>query len=262
MVPMRPPRLPGLLFGHPHLEPAVETAAQPRAAGTCRCRRTRLPSPARSCSLRRCRYSATSNSSSRRDGAVRVAIAGRIALGADRASWPRRSRVRLFRKPIRAPADAVAGRLCNHQGVNSEGFIVLGGPLFHDRRDAGVRLAHALEAELEAATGPVVVGLARGGVEVAAEVARALRIPLDALAVRKVGHPAQPEYALGAVAPGGEVFVRDPGGIPEEALAGAVAAAQRDADELDRRLHAAHPALDLAGSTCVLCETGSRQGRR
>ncbi len=153
-----------------------------------------------------------------------------------------------------------ACRLCNHLGVNSEGFVVLGGPLFHDRRDAGVRLAGALEAEVEAAPRPVAVGLARGGVEVAAEVARALRIPLDALAVRKVGHPGQPEYALGAVAPGGEVFVRDPGGIPEEALAGAVAGAQRDADELDRRLHAAHPALDLAGSTCVLCDDGLATG--
>ena len=122
--------------------------------------------------------------------------------------------------------------VCDHRSVNSEGFVVLGGPLFHDRRDAGVRLAGALEAEVEAAPRLVAVGLARGGVEVAAEVARALRIPLDALAVRKVGHPGQPEYALGAVAPGGEVFVRDPGGIPEEALAGAVAAAQRDADEL------------------------------
>ena len=135
-----------------------------------------------------------------------------------------------------------------------------GGPLFDDRREAGVRLAGALKAEVAAAPRPVAVGLARGGVEVAAEVARALRIPLDALAVRKVGHPGQPEYALGAVAPGGEVFVRDPGGIPEEALAAAVAAAQRDADELDRRLHAAHPPLDVTGATCVLCDDGLATG--
>jgi len=144
--------------------------------------------------------------------------------------------------------------------MNSEGFVVLGGPLFHDRREAGARLARALAPELAAAAAPVIVGLARGGVEVAAEVARALRLPLDALAVRKVGHPGQPEYALGAVAPGGEVFVRDPGGISEEALAAVVAAALRDADELDRRLHAAHPSLDLAGSTCVLCDDGLATG--
>lgn len=153
-----------------------------------------------------------------------------------------------------------ARSVCNHRGVNSEGFVVLGGPLFHDRREAGAKLARALEDEVATAAGTVIVGLARGGVEVAAEVARALRIPLDALAVRKVGHPGQPEYALGAVAPGGEVFVRDPGGIPEEMLAGAIAAAQSDAEELDRRLHAAHPPLDLAGSTCVLCDDGLATG--
>lgn len=150
--------------------------------------------------------------------------------------------------------------VCNYRGVNSEGFLELGGPLFHDRREAGAKLARALEDELAAAVGPVIVGLARGGVEVAVEVALAHRIPLDALAVRKVGHPGQPEYALGAVAPGGEVFVRDPGGIPEEALAAAIAAAQRDADELDRRLHVVHPPLDLAGATCVLCDDGLATG--
>jgi hypothetical protein len=56
-------------------------------------------------------------------------------------------------------------------------------------------------------------------VVVAAEVAYALGLPLDVVAVRKVGHPWQPEYALGAVAPGGGVYVRDPGGLGERELA-------------------------------------------
>jgi putative phosphoribosyl transferase len=68
---------------------------------------------------------------------------------------------------------------------------LLGEPLFVDRRDAGRELAAALAAERGPDT--VVVGLARGGVEVAAEVARVLGAPLDAVAVRKVGHPWQPE---------------------------------------------------------------------
>ncbi len=75
--------------------------------------------------------------------------------------------------------------------------------LFTDRSDAGRRLAAALESE----RGPqlIVVGLALGGVETAAEVARALDAPLDAVAVRKIGHPAQPEYGIGAVTPGNGV---------------------------------------------------------
>src|SRR5919201_182656 len=65
--------------------------------------------------------------------------------------------------------------------------------LFADRADAGRRLAAALPS-LEGDV--LVLGLARVGVPVAAEVARELSAPLDVLVVRKVGHPAQPEYGL------------------------------------------------------------------
>lgn len=73
---------------------------------------------------------------------------------------------------------------------------------YADRREAGLVLADRLRGEhIE---GGVVVGLARGGVVVAAEVARRLGLPLDALAVRKVRHPLQPEYGIGAVTPAGD----------------------------------------------------------
>jgi predicted phosphoribosyltransferase len=75
--------------------------------------------------------------------------------------------------------------------------------LFADRRDAGIRLGAALREHL--GTGPqgrdrLVVGLPRGGVVVAAEVAQALNCPLDVLVVRKLGHPQRPELGLGALA--------------------------------------------------------------
>ena len=75
--------------------------------------------------------------------------------------------------------------------------------VFADRADAGRQLAGCLEQ----LRGPdlVVLGLPRGGVVVAAEVARALHAPLDVLVVRKLGHPAQPELAVGAL---GEEGVR------------------------------------------------------
>ncbi len=105
----------------------------------------------------------------------------------------------------------------------------------------------------------VVVGLARGGVQVASEVARVLGAPLDAVAVRKVGHPLQPEYALGAVAPG-VTYVRAHDGLTDAELSAAVGAAHRAADELDRRLHRDQPPVPLAGKTVVLVDDGLATG--
>ncbi len=124
--------------------------------------------------------------------------------------------------------------------------------LFDDRRDAGLLLARALAGERDA----VVVGLARGGVVVAAEVAHALGLPLDVVAVRKVGHPRQREYALGAVAPGGGFYLRDRDGLTADALA----AAQDDAEELDRTLHAGREPVPLDGRTCILVDDGLATG--
>ncbi|HVA31102.1 MAG TPA: phosphoribosyltransferase family protein [Gaiellaceae bacterium] len=131
-------------------------------------------------------------------------------------------------------------------------------PLFLDRTDAGRRLGEALLNERGGDT--VVVGLARGGVQVAAEVARALDAPLDVVAVRKVRHPWQPEYALGAVTPGDGVYVRGPNGLSRERLAQVVAAAKGEALELDRRLHARRARLGLEGKTVLLVDDGLATG--
>ncbi len=78
---------------------------------------------------------------------------------------------------------------------------------FQDRRDAGralaERLAHLADDDV------VVAALVRGGIPVAAEVARALHAPLEALVVRKVGAPSNPEFGIGAVSEEGRV-VRNP----------------------------------------------------
>src|SRR5579862_240100 len=76
---------------------------------------------------------------------------------------------------------------------------------FADRRDAGRRLASQLAAL--AGERPVVVALPRGGVPVAFEVAMALGAPLEILAVRKLGAPANPEFAVGAIAEDGTAVV-------------------------------------------------------
>ncbi len=80
--------------------------------------------------------------------------------------------------------------------------------VFRDRREAGRTLAGMLGG-YRGRPGLVVLGLARGGVPVAWEVAAALDAPLDAFIVRKLGAPGQPEFAMGALASGGRVVLND-----------------------------------------------------
>lgn len=70
--------------------------------------------------------------------------------------------------------------------------------MFADRRDAGRRLAARLAA-YEGRPRTIVLGIPRGGVVVGAEVARALRLPLDVILTKKIGHPRHPEFAIGVV---------------------------------------------------------------
>ena len=80
---------------------------------------------------------------------------------------------------------------------------------FHDRRDAGRQLADKLTV-YAGRSDVVVIGLPRGGVPVAYEVAARLKAPLDVFLVRKLGVPGHPELAMGAIAEGGiEVLSRD-----------------------------------------------------
>lgn len=108
---------------------------------------------------------------------------------------------------------------------------------FADRVDAGRQLAARLLTL--AGERPLVVGLPRGGIPVAEQVAVALRAPLEILAVRKLGAPHNPEYGIGAIAEGGtKVFDREALAlleIDEGELAGIV---ERETAELQRRVEA------------------------
>jgi putative phosphoribosyl transferase len=81
--------------------------------------------------------------------------------------------------------------------------------VFADRRDAGRRLADALRARRLVETDAVVAGIPRGGVVVAAEVARVTGLPLRAVLARKVGAPGRSELAIGAVGPDGSTHFDD-----------------------------------------------------
>lgn len=135
---------------------------------------------------------------------------------------------------------------------------------FADRRVAGRELGAALAGRRLPAP-PVVLGLPRGGVPVAFEVAQVMHAPLDVLPVRKVGAPWQPEYAMGAVAAGG-ITVTQPAGSgfadtgPGSEFAGR---AERERRELERRsalYRAGRPPLALAGRCAVLVDDGLATG--
>lgn len=134
--------------------------------------------------------------------------------------------------------------------------------MFADRRDAGRHLAAAVEHFRD--DDLVVLGLPRGGVPVAAEVARALGAPLDVIVVRKLGVPFQPELAMGAIGEGG-VRVLDEGlvvrtGVSEESVR---AVEQRERAVLEARVDAlrrGHPHLSLRGRTAMIVDDGIATG--
>lgn len=122
----------------------------------------------------------------------------------------------------------------------------------------GQRLQHLRGPEA------VVLGLPRGGVEVAAEVAAALAAPLDVIMVRKLGVPSQPELAMGAIGEGGVRIVlpetvRRAGVTPDELAAVEV----RERAELQRRaqrFRGDRPRIPLAGRTAVVIDDGIATG--
>ncbi|MEV0870447.1 phosphoribosyltransferase family protein [Streptomyces sp. NPDC049950] len=133
---------------------------------------------------------------------------------------------------------------------------------FTDRTDAGRRLAVALRHL--GRRDPVVLGLPRGGVPVAYEVAQALGAPLDVIVVRKLGVPYHPELGFGAIGEGGvrvisEEIVRRTG-VGEKDL---VAVERAEAAELVRRAHAyreGRPRLPLEGRAVVVVDDGVATG--
>ncbi len=135
---------------------------------------------------------------------------------------------------------------------------------FHDRVDAGRQLAAALVDRYGGRDDVVVLGLPRGGVVVAAEVARALPAPLDALVVRKIGVPGHEELALGAVGRGGAP-VLNAQVVAAQQLAPAelehlVASAQEECAAREDRYRPGRPPVDVHERVAVLVYDGLATG--
>ena len=134
---------------------------------------------------------------------------------------------------------------------------------FRNRTEAGTALASAVSSA--GLVDPIVLALPRGGVPVAAEVAKALAAPLDLLIVRKVGAPEHPELGVGAVAEGG-VKLLDTGvigrlGIPQLAVDGAVAQAEAELDHQIQRFRGDHRrSPEIRGRDVVIVDDGLATG--
>ena len=137
---------------------------------------------------------------------------------------------------------------------------------FLDRADAGRRLAGLLAGDpmIERGTGTVVLGLPRGGIPVAYEIARALGAPLDVIGVRKVGLPAQPELAMGAIGEDGIRVVNDEVIVAEQVSDREFGGVEeRERAELARRAdryRAGHPRVPLTGKTAIVVDDGIATG--
>lgn len=135
--------------------------------------------------------------------------------------------------------------------------------VFHDRQEAGRRLAERL-CERRPEGESIVLGLPRGGVPLAVEIAKALDAPVDVIIVRKLGAPFNPELAVGAIALGGVTVYNerllDQLGLDEQALE---PIRQREQAELERRerVYRGGNALpELKGKTVIVVDDGVATG--
>ena len=139
---------------------------------------------------------------------------------------------------------------------------------FPDRRAAGRMLAERLTDAVDLdnwAERTVVLGLPRGGVAVAKEVAALMGLPMDVIVTRKIGYPPQPELGVGAIAEGLRQPVYDTGlldrlGLEPEDLTGVVAAEQAELDRRVRIYRGGRPPPQVAGWCAIVVDDGLATG--
>ena len=134
--------------------------------------------------------------------------------------------------------------------------------VFRDRVDAGRQLA--LQLTHLRRSRPVVVGLPRGGVPVAAQVARQLRAPLDVIVVRKLGAPQNPELAMGALGEGGVLVVNEDvvrrAGARESTVRAVLSREQQELERRVLRFRGDRPGVSLADRLVIAVDDGVATG--
>jgi len=135
--------------------------------------------------------------------------------------------------------------------------------VFRDRIEAGQLLAAEL---MQYADKPdvIVLGLPRGGIPVAFEVAKALHAPLDVFVVRKLGTPGQRELAMGAVASGGGRVINEDVvrglGIPDEVIDAVAAEEEQELKRRELAYRGSHSVPEVRGKTVLLIDDGIATG--
>ena len=133
---------------------------------------------------------------------------------------------------------------------------------FRDRDEAGRLLGEELIPHRIG--NPLVLGLPRGGVPVAAQVARALHAPLDVFIVRKLGVPGHEELAMGAIASGGvrvlneDVLRHIP--VPQKSIDAVAAREERELLRRERSYRGNRPPLDVSGKNVIVVDDGLATG--
>lgn len=134
--------------------------------------------------------------------------------------------------------------------------------IFENRREAGKKLAEQLEPYRD--QNPIVLGLPRGGVEVAFEVASALNAPLDVIVAGKIGAPEQPEFGIGAVAPRNIRVLEEASiqalAIPPDTLEEITQSTRREVERRMERYRGTASLPDLRGHTAILVDDGLATG--
>lgn len=134
---------------------------------------------------------------------------------------------------------------------------------YKDRRDAGMVLAQALQHYAKDNTA-IVLALPRGGVPVAYEVAKALRLPLDIFIARKLGFPGHEEFAMGAIASGNTLFLNraliEQARIPEDIINSVIEKEKQELARREKTYRNNRPFPDLTGKTVLLIDDGIATG--
>jgi len=138
------------------------------------------------------------------------------------------------------------------------------GDRFADRGEAGRRLGEELKARGIGDGESVVLGIPRGGVVTASEVAGVLGARLDVALARKVGAPGNPELAIGAVGPDGSAVIDEElarrVGAPPDWVARAIEREQHEVADRQRRFRGDRPPLDVGGREAIVVDDGVATG--
>jgi len=132
--------------------------------------------------------------------------------------------------------------------------------MFNDRADAARQLAKALTGY--SGSNVVVLGIPRGGVEVAFHVAKALHADFSVVVVRKLGYPENPETAFGAIAEDGSVFLSEEAGsvVSKEEMTRIINAEKAEIQRRIKLLRKDKPLPDLSGRTVIIVDDGIATG--